>query len=94
MTPDSRLIKTIDLAATSPRSASYKISLYQLPHDNGFIISKLSGPAGRESAAEQWYRPTLPLAEKKLATIMKAKTTRKTGRQYREGPAERQLALW
>lgn len=94
MTSYFRLLKRIDLAAASPRSASYQLALYQLPHEDGFVISKLSGPAGKERAAEEWYRPTLDLAERKFGTLIRSKTTRKTGRQYREVPGPSQLSLW
>lgn len=94
MTPNARLIKTIDLAAASARQARYHLALYELAHESGFVISKLSGPAGRESAAEEWYRPTLELAEKKFGALVRNMTTRQIGRQYREIPAPAQLSLW
>ena len=64
MLPDAQLIKAIDLAAASRRQARYYLSLYELP---GYVISKLSGPVGQEKAAEEWYRPTLSMAEKKYS---------------------------
>jgi len=88
------LLKTVDLAADSRRQARYHVRLYELPHGAGFVISKLSGPAGKEKATEEWYRATLDLAERKIATIVRAKTTRQTGRKYRELPASSQLSLW
>jgi len=94
MPPDYYIIKSIDLAADSRRQARYHLRLYELPHGSGYVISKLSGPAGKEMASEEWYRPTLPQAEKKLATIVKAKTTRKSGRRYQEILASPQMLLW
>jgi hypothetical protein len=80
MMPDFQLIKSVDLAADSRRQARYHVRLYELPHGAGYVVSKLSGPAGKEKAAEEYYRPTLHQAEKKLDTIVRAKTTRQTGR--------------
>ena len=96
MPSDFQLIKSIDLAADSRRQARYYVRLYKLPHGAGYVVSKLSGPAGKEKAAEEYYRPTLTLhqAEKKLYTIVQAKTTRQIGRQYREVPASFQMSLW
>ena len=94
MIPDFQLIKSVDLAADSRRQARYHVRLYELPHGSGYVVSKLSGPAGKENAAEEYYRPTLHQAEKKLATIVRTKTTRQIGRQYRETPASSQMSLW
>jgi hypothetical protein len=94
MMPDTHLIKSVDLAADSRRQARYYVRLYELPHGSGYVVSKLSGPAGKEKASEEWFRPTLPLAEKKLAAIVRVKSTRTVGRQYRETPASSQLSLW
>jgi hypothetical protein len=94
MQPDFQLIKSVDLAADSRRQARYHVCLYELPHGAGYVVSKLSGPAGKEKAAEEYYRPTLHQAEKKLATIVRTKTTRQIGRQYRELPASFQMSLW
>ena len=81
MMPDFQLIKSVDLAADSRRQARYHVRLYELPHGSGHVFSKLSGPAGKEKASEEYYRPTLHQAEKKLATIVRTKTTRQIGRQ-------------
>ena len=62
MTVSSRLIQSIDLSADSRRQARYHLRLYELPHGAGYVISKLSGPAGKEKAAKEWYRPTPHLA--------------------------------
>jgi hypothetical protein len=62
-----QLIKAIDLAAASRRQARYYLRRYELPHGSGYVISKLSGPVGQEKAAEEWYRPTLSMAEKKYS---------------------------
>jgi hypothetical protein len=94
MQPDFQLIKSVDLAADSRRQARYHVRLYALPHGSGYVISKLSGPAGKEKASEEWFRPTLPLAEKKFAAIFRNKTARCAGRQYREIQASAQLSLW
>jgi hypothetical protein len=94
MPPDCAIIKSVDLAADSRRQARYHLRLYELPHGSGFVISKLSGPAGKGMVSEEWYRPTLPQAEKKLVTIVTAKTTRKSGRLYREILASPQMSLW
>jgi hypothetical protein len=93
MLPDAQLIKSIDLAAASCRQARYHLRLYELPLGAGYVVSKLSGPAGKERSSEEWYRPTLALAEKRFTTIVQLKTTRRTGRQYQEVPAERQVSL-
>jgi hypothetical protein len=94
MSPDCHLIKSVDLAADSRRQVRYHVRLYELPHGSGFVVSKLSGPAEKEKASEEWFRPTLPLAEKMLVAIVRVKTTRTIGRQYRETPASSQLLLW
>jgi hypothetical protein len=94
MMPNCHLIKSFDLAANSRRQARYHVRLYELPHGSGYVVSKLSGPAGKEKAAEEYYRPTLPQAEKKLATIVHSKTTRKSGRQYQELSSSSQLTFW
>ncbi len=94
MNTDLRLIKSIDLAADSRRQARYYIRLYELPHGAGYVVKKLSGPCGKEKAAEEWYRGTMDLAEKKLSAIVRSKTTRQTGRLYRELPPSPQLLLW
>ena len=94
MMPDFQLIKSVDLAADSRRQARYHVRLYELPHGAGYVVSKLSGPAGKEKAAEEYYRPTLHQAEKKLSTIVRTKTTRQIGRQYRETLASSQMSLW
>ena len=94
MPPDCSLLKSVDLAADSRRQARYHLRLYELPNGSGYVISKLSGPVGKECASEEWYRLTLPEAEKKLATIVNTKTTRKTGRNYRIIPSSPQMSLW
>ena len=94
MMPNCHLIKSVDLAADSRRQAQYHVRLYELPHGSGYVVSKLSGPAGKEKATEEYYRPTLPQAEKKLATIVQNKTTHKSGRQYLELPSSSQLTFW
>ena len=94
MLPDAQLIKTVDLVADSRRQARYHLRLYELPLGAGYVISKLSGPAGKEKAAEEWYRPTVAQAEKKFAAIVQRKTNRQRGRQYREVPMAAQLSLW
>jgi hypothetical protein len=55
--PDFHLIKSVDLAADSRHQARYHVRLYELPHGSGFVVSKLSGPAGKEKASEEWFRP-------------------------------------
>ena len=92
--PDYRLIKSIDLAADSRRQARYLIRMSELPHGAGYVVKKLSGPAGKEKASEEWYRGTIELAEKKLSSIVRTKTTRRAGRQYRELPSSSQQSLW
>jgi hypothetical protein len=91
---DCNLIKSVALATGSPHQARYHLRLYELPHGSGFVISKLSGPTGKATAAEEWYRPTLHQAEKKLAALVRAKTTRQVGRQHQKTPASVQMALW
>lgn len=94
MLPDAQLIKAIDLAAASRRQARYYLRLYELPHGSGYVISKLSGPVGQEKAAEEWYCPTLSMAEKKYSVIVQNKTSRESGRRYREIPPQGQMSLW
>ena len=94
MPSDCYLIKSVDLATDSQRQVRYHLRLYELPHGSGFVISKLSGPAGQETAAEEWYRPTLHQAEQKLAALVRVKTTRQVGRQHQKTPASVQMPLW
>jgi hypothetical protein len=78
------LIKAIDLAAASRRQTRYYLRRYELSHDSGYVISKLSGSDGQEKAAEEWYCPK-PL----LADI--AVTDRQNSRWHEESPWKRGL---
>lgn len=94
MTSGFRLVKSVDLTADSRRKAQYHVRLFELPHGHGYVVSKISGLAGMEKSVEEWFRRTLDLAEKKFAGILRSKTMRRTGRQYRELTASSQLSLW
>ena len=78
------LVKSIVLSANSSRQAHYHLQMYELENGAGYVIAKQSGPAGFINAAEYWYRPSLELAEKKYSDIIRSKTGRDKGRQYRE----------
>ena len=79
-----KLLATVALEAPSTRKARYFLRLYELDNQAGFVIEKLSGPAGHESAGEWWYRPSRAEADTKYAAIIKSKTGRSTGRRYHE----------
>ncbi len=80
---EKRIIKEVDLISDSVRKAQYHLSLCELPHDLGYVITKESGPSGHGKLAESWYRDSLEQAEKKYEGILRLKTSRTTGRQYR-----------
>jgi len=53
------------------------------------------GKDGYSVIEDAWFRRTLDSAEKKYFDIIKLKTSRTTGRQYKEVPADlQQLDLW
>ena len=88
-----KILRTIRLEATSPKNAWYELELVEL-HE-GFAVIKRSGQQAAKGVEEAWFRRTLESAEKKYLDTIKQKTSRTTGRQYKEViVAKHQLDLW
>lgn len=88
-----KILRTIRLEATSPKNAWYELELVELLE--GFAVIKRSGQQAAKGLEDAWFRRTLESAEKKYSDTIKQKTSRTSGRQYKEVTALKpQLALW
>jgi hypothetical protein len=88
-----KILQKTRLEATSPKNAWYELELVELLE--GFSVIKRSGQQAAKGIEDAWFRRTLDSAEKKYLYTIKQKTSRTTGRQYKEvTPAKPQLDLW
>src|SRR5262245_12062521 len=88
-----KILRMTRLEATSPRNAWYELELVELRE--GFAVIKHSGQQAAKGVEDAWFRRTWDSAEKKYLDVIKQKTSRTTGRQYKEVPAvSQQLGLW
>ncbi|BET57743.1 hypothetical protein [Geobacter sp. 60473] len=87
------ILRKTRLEATSPKNAWYELELVELLE--GFAVIKRSGQQAARGVEEAWFRRTLDSAEKKYLDTIKQKTSRTTGRQYKEVPSvSQQLDFW
>lgn len=77
------LHETTLIADDSPNQAWYQVSVRNLP-GAGFLVMKASGCRGRREHREIWWRPDYAAAVEKFYQLIKIKTRRKRGRQYRQ----------
>lgn len=88
-----KILQQTRLEAISPKNAWYELELVELLE--GFAVIKRSGQQAAKGLEDSWFRRTLESAEKKYHDTVKQKTSRTTGRQYKEVPAGmKQLDLW
>lgn len=88
-----KTLQTDRLEATSPQNAWYELELVEL--QEGFAVFKRSGRQSAKGVEEAWFRRTLESAEKKYRDMIKQKTLRTTGRQYKKVDiVKSQLNLW
>ena len=90
-----RILKTINLTASTKLIAQYRLQLAELDPGNGFVVKKQSGGAGSRKVSLSWHFTTLEMAELKFAAVLNEKTSSK-GRQYEEASEmaeNRQLEL-
>jgi len=88
-----KILQKTRLEATSPKNAWYELELVELLE--GFAVIKHSGQQAAKGVEDAWFRRTLDSAEKKYLDTIKQKTSRTTGRKYKEVPAvSQQLDLW
>jgi hypothetical protein len=77
------LYQTTLEAVDSPKRAYYKVSVYHLMDDSGYLIQKASGGQKSKPNIETWFRPNLRQALEKKAQLINAKLNRKVkGRIY------------
>lgn len=87
------VLRSTRLVAKSPKNAWYELELVELLE--GFAVIKRSGQQDARGVEEAWFRRTLDSAEKKFLDTIKQKTSRATGRQYKEVPiVSQQLDFW
>ena len=76
----------------SPKKAFY--TLYLLETEEGYLVRKESGAAGKTLDSRTWPKPSRPEAEKMFISIVRRKTnpSRKSSRHYQI--TDRQLSLF
>lgn len=77
-----KILKQTRLEATSPKNAWYELELVELLE--GFAVIKRSGQQSAKGVEDAWFRRTLEGAQKKYQDIINQKTSRTSGRQYKE----------
>lgn len=88
-----KVLQQTRLEATSPKNAWYELELVELLE--GFAVIKRSGQQSTKGVEDAWFRRTLDSAQKKYHDIITQKTSRTTGRQYKEVPdVMQQMDLW